>query len=122
MLNDATSSAVYRYAYDVQYPVYAPEAPAQAKPNRSNPVMYGIDYFFLDAPLTAISSTFNPIDEVSKPIIITDNDHKLSLVSGRLTRWEGLLQLLGLLCVVNEQSVEVSRTSDLELSDGGVFG
>jgi hypothetical protein len=40
----------------------------------------------------------------------------------RLTWGKGLLELLGLLSVVDQQGVEVSRTSDLEFRNGGGLG
>jgi len=61
---------------------------------------YRIDYFFLDAPLTATSSTLSP-DLSAMP------KQRIQLALQRLehTWGKGLLELLGLLGVINEQGV-----------------
>lgn len=60
-----------------------------------------IDYFFLDAPLTAISSTLSPVQSVNRSGFISTRYS----TRYKLTWGEGLLELLGLLGIVNQQSV-----------------
>ena len=58
-----------------------------------------------------------------KPKVETSPRLRSPMRLKRLTWWQTLLQLLGLLSVVQDQGVKVSRTSDLEFGDGrGGFG